>query len=72
MAIALAVARAGFTWGAGRLASRVADHPPALRRWGWSGLVSQAGLALGIAARIHGEFPGFGAAFAAMAVATVP
>ena len=44
---------------------------PTLRRWGWSGLVSQAGLALGIAARIQGEFPSFGAAFAAMAVATV-
>jgi hypothetical protein len=33
--------------------------------------VSQAGLALGIAARIQAEFPGFGVAFAAMAVATV-
>jgi Kef-type K+ transport system membrane component KefB len=71
MALALAVARAGFTVGVGRLASRVADDPEALRRWAWSGLVSQAGLALGIAARIQGEFPGFGTAFAAMAVATV-
>lgn len=71
VALALAVARAGCTWGAGRLASRLAEDPPALRRWGWSGLVSQAGLALGIAARIQGEFPAFGAAFAAMAVATV-
>jgi len=71
VALALAVARAGCTWGAGRLASRMAEDPPALRRWGWSGLVSQAGLALGIAAKIQGEFPTFGAAFAAMAVATV-
>ena len=71
MALALALARAGFTWGAGRLASRLAEDPPAARRWAWSGLVSQAGLALGVAARIQGEFPAFGAAFAAMAVATV-
>ncbi|HSP18295.1 MAG TPA: hypothetical protein VLQ79_02200, partial [Myxococcaceae bacterium] len=70
VALALAVARAGCTWGAGRLASRLAQDPPTLRRWGWSGLVSQAGLALGIAAKIQGEFPSFGAAFAAMAVAT--
>ena len=62
---------AGWTWITGRLASRLAEDPPALRRWGWSGLVSQAGLALGIAARIQGEFPSFGATFAAMAVATV-
>jgi len=71
LALALALARAGCTFGAGRLASRLADDPPALRRWGWSGLVSQAGLALGVAARIQGEFPAFGTAFAAMAVATV-
>ncbi len=71
LALALGLARAACTWGAGRLASRLADDPPGLRRWAWSGLVSQAGLALGIAARIQGEFPAFGAAFAAMAVATV-
>jgi Kef-type K+ transport system membrane component KefB len=71
MALALALARAALTWVAGRLSSRVADDPPELRRWAWSGLVSQAGLALGIAARIQAEFPGFGVAFAAMAVATV-
>jgi Kef-type K+ transport system membrane component KefB len=71
LALALAVARAAWTWGAGRLASRLAEDPPTLRRWGWSGLVSQAGLALGIAARIQGEFPSFGATFAALAIATV-
>ncbi|HTS79597.1 MAG TPA: cation:proton antiporter [Myxococcaceae bacterium] len=71
MALALTLARAGCTWGAGKLSSRLAEDPPALRRWAWSGLVSQAGLALGIAAKIQGEFPAFGAAFAGMAVATV-
>lgn len=71
VALVLGLTRAAGTWGAGRLSSRLADDPPPLRRWGWSGLVSQAGLALGIAAKIQGEFPSFGAAFAAMAVATV-
>ncbi|RPH70699.1 MAG: hypothetical protein EHM78_10460 [Myxococcaceae bacterium] len=49
----------------------MADDPPRLRRWGWTGLVSQAGLALGIAGKIQKEHPGYGAGFAAMAVATV-
>jgi Kef-type K+ transport system membrane component KefB len=70
-ALALAVSRAGFTFGVARLSSRLADDPPGLRRWGWAGLVSQAGLALGIAGKIQKEHPGYGAGFAAMAVATV-
>ncbi|HET9158616.1 MAG TPA: hypothetical protein VFN91_18215, partial [Myxococcaceae bacterium] len=70
-ALALAVSRAGFTFGVARLSSRMADDPPGLRRWGWAGLVSQAGLALGIAGKIQKEHPGYGAGFAAMAVATV-
>jgi len=71
IALVLALARAGCTWGAGQVSSRLAQDPPTLRRWGWAGLVSQAGLALGIAGKIHGEHPTFGSAFAAMAVATV-
>ena len=70
-ALALAVSRAAFTFGVARLSSRMADDPPGLRRWGWAGLVSQAGLALGIAGKIQKEHPGYGAGFAAMAVATV-
>jgi Kef-type K+ transport system membrane component KefB len=70
-ALALTLSRAGCTWFASRLSSRLADDPPALRRWGWAGLVSQAGLALGIAGKIQKEHPGYGAGFAAMAVATV-
>jgi Kef-type K+ transport system membrane component KefB len=71
VALALAGGRALVTIAAGRLSSRLAHDPPALQRWAWSGLVSQAGLALGIAARIQNQFPVFGTAFAALAVATV-
>jgi Kef-type K+ transport system membrane component KefB len=56
---------------AARVASRFAEDPPALRKWGWAGMVSQAGLALGIASNIQGEFPAFGAGLGALAVATV-
>lgn len=71
VALALGVGRALVTVGAGKVASHLARDPPALRTWAWSGLVSQAGLALGIAAKIQNQFPTFGDAFAAMAVATV-
>jgi len=70
-ALALTLSRAGCTWLTARVSSRLAEDPPTLRRWGWAGLVSQAGLALGIAGKIQKEHPGYGAGFAAMAVATV-
>jgi Kef-type K+ transport system membrane component KefB len=71
VALLLAGARALATWGAGAATGRLAGDPPALRRWGFAGLVSQAGLALGIASRVAGQFPTFGAGFAALAVAVV-
>jgi Kef-type K+ transport system membrane component KefB len=71
VALLLVVARGAATWGAGVVSARLADDPPALRRWGFAGLVSQAGLALGIANKVAVQFPGFGAGFAALAVAVV-
>jgi Kef-type K+ transport system membrane component KefB len=70
-ALVLALARTVVTWAGGRLASRLAGDPPALRTWGWSGLVSQAGLALGLSVIIAREFPGFGTQFRALAIAAV-
>jgi Kef-type K+ transport system membrane component KefB len=71
VALLLAGTRGLATWGAGSLSSRLAGDPPALRRWGFAGLIAQAGLALGIATRVSGQFPAFGAGFAALAVAVV-
>jgi Kef-type K+ transport system membrane component KefB len=71
VALLLAAARAAATWGAGAVSARLAGDPPVLRRWGFAGLISQAGLALGIATRVAGQFPTFGAGFAALAVAVV-
>jgi hypothetical protein len=53
------------------LSGKLAGDPPELRRWAWAGLVSQAGLALGIAAKMQNQFPSFGAQFGALAVAAV-
>ncbi len=71
IAVALAASRALVTWGAGRVASHIANDPPIVRRFGSAGLVSQAGLALGIAGVLARSFPAFGEGFRALAIATV-
>jgi Kef-type K+ transport system membrane component KefB len=71
VALALAGARALTTYLAARLGSRLANDPPVLRKWAWSGLVSQAGLTLGLSVVIAREFPSFGTPFRALAIATV-
>ena len=71
VALVLCGARALVTWITARVASRIANDPPVVRRWGWSGLVSQAGLALGISSVVERAFPRFGTGFRALAIATV-
>jgi Kef-type K+ transport system membrane component KefB len=64
-------ARATLTWTASRLSTNAANDVPTLKKWGWSSLVSQAGLALGIAVVIERQFPQFGVGFRSLAVASV-
>lgn len=71
VALILAGARASVTWVASRVASSVARDPPTLRIWAWSGLVSQAGLTIGLSLVIAREFPAIGAEFRSLAIATV-
>jgi Kef-type K+ transport system membrane component KefB len=71
VAVALAAARALLTWISGRFASNLAGDPPTVKKWGWAGLVSQAGLALGLAGTVARTFPSFGDGFRALAIATV-
>ena len=71
VALLLASARGVLTYGAARVSSRLADDVIAVRRWGAAGLISQAGLALGLATAVARAFPSFGGGFAALAVATV-
>jgi hypothetical protein len=56
---------------AARVASQVSGDPPILQRWAWSGLVSQAGLTLGLSVIVAREFPSIGTPFRALAIATV-
>jgi Kef-type K+ transport system membrane component KefB len=60
-----------ITWAGHRASTRIAKDVPQLRKWGWAGLVSQAGVALGIAAAIERANPRFGAPFKALAIATI-
>jgi Kef-type K+ transport system membrane component KefB len=71
VALVLAGSRFVITWVGSQLASHLAKDPPTIRRWGWSGLVSQAGLALGLSLLVAREFPGLGTGFRALAIATV-
>ncbi|HEY1954621.1 MAG TPA: cation:proton antiporter [Polyangiaceae bacterium] len=70
-ALVLFLGRLTVTYAANAASTRLAKDPPELRRWGWAGLVSQAGVALGIASSIERANPRFGTAFKALAVATI-
>jgi Kef-type K+ transport system membrane component KefB len=71
VALILASARGILTFVAARISSRLASDLPQIRRWGWSGLISQAGLALGLAGVVARSFPSFGNGFGSLAIATV-
>jgi Kef-type K+ transport system membrane component KefB len=71
VALALGTTRAVITVIANRVGANVAGDPPVLRTWGWSGLVSQAGLTLGLVVLAEKAFPAFGADFRALGVAAV-
>ncbi len=71
VAVGLCGSRALFTVIAGQISSRISADPPILKRWGWSSLVSQAGLALGLSVVIAKAFPGFGDGFRNLAIAAV-
>jgi len=54
LVLLIALARMGAIWGATTLAGRLAEAETAVVRYGWTGLVSQAGVALGLAAIVAG------------------
>jgi Kef-type K+ transport system membrane component KefB len=72
IALALCGMRVVFTFLAARLSSRLANDPPVVRKWGWSSLVSQAGLALGLGVVVKNSFPGpVGEGFGSLVIAAV-
>ncbi|WP_437932958.1 cation:proton antiporter [Sorangium sp. So ce341] len=71
VALLFGASRAFVTWVASRIGNRLADDPPVLRKWAWCGLVSQAGLTLGISLTIERAFPSLGAGFRALVIGCV-
>jgi Kef-type K+ transport system membrane component KefB len=71
LALALAALRAVVTYGFGRAASAIAKDEPVVKRWGWAGLVSQAGLGFALSALVAKEYPSFGDSFNALAIAVI-
>jgi Kef-type K+ transport system membrane component KefB len=71
MALLLAAARALTTAGAATAASALSGESQAVRRWGWTPLISQAGVALGIAIAVETAFPAVGMGFRSLAIAVV-
>jgi Kef-type K+ transport system membrane component KefB len=71
VALYLCAVRAFVTWGVHRMGSRIANDEPIVKKWGWSPLVSQAGLTIGMSVLVARAFPSFGEGFRSLAIATV-
>jgi len=71
IAVFLCGTRVAVIWVAHRVSSKLAEDEPIVRRWGWSPLVSQAGLTLGLSVVVERAFPAFGAGFRSLVIAAV-
>jgi Kef-type K+ transport system membrane component KefB len=71
VALFLGGARMLSVWVAHRISSRLSEDEPIVRRWGWSSLVSQAGLTIGMSVVVEKAFPTFGSGFRSLAIANV-
>jgi Kef-type K+ transport system membrane component KefB len=70
-ALLLTGARAAVTVGVARLSATIAKDDPAIKTYSWGPLISQAGVAIGIASVIANKFPTFGQGFRDVAIACV-
>jgi Kef-type K+ transport system membrane component KefB len=71
IALSLCFARFVVTWIAHRMGAALARDTPLVKNWGWSSLVSQAGLTLGLSAVLAHTFPAIGEGLRSLVVATV-
>jgi Kef-type K+ transport system membrane component KefB len=71
IALALCAGRGFFTFVASQISARLANDVPVVRKWGWSSMVSQAGLALGLGVVVKNSFPTVGDGFGALVIAAV-
>jgi len=69
--LVVALVRVGALYGANRWGAGLGGAEPVVRRYGWLGLVPQAGVALGLAAVVANEFPGLGTEVQALTVGII-
>lgn len=60
VAVPVVLARALGIWGGARLGARWSNAEPAVRDHAWKGLISQAGVAIGLATIVADNLPGIG------------
>ncbi len=71
IALALVLARVGLTWLGARVGARLGRAGPVVSRNAWLGLLSQAGVTLGLSLLVQRQFPGWGDDFAAITGAAI-
>jgi len=70
-ALAICVLRVGLTRAGGRIGARLSESLRGPREYAWYGLISQAGVTLGLAVIVAREFPGPGEKLQALALAII-
>ncbi|MEZ4640025.1 MAG: cation:proton antiporter [Caldilineaceae bacterium] len=71
VAVALFLARSGGVFAGSIIGGRGAGESGTFTRYAWLGLITQAGIALGLAREVATEFPSLGAAFATLVISVV-
>ncbi len=70
-ALVIVLVRGGLTWAGATVGARVTDSPAPVVRLGWMGLISQAGVTLGLSLLVAREFPTWGTQFVAITTAVI-
>ncbi len=71
IAVALAVGRMGLTWIACQVGHRLSNDAPVVRKYGYTGFISQAGVTLGLAAIAREELGDVGVGIATLLIAVI-
>lgn len=71
MALVIVAARAGLTWLGARAGARIAGASTLVTRFSWMGLISQAGVTLGLSLLVARELEEVGDAFVAVTTAVI-
>ncbi|HWN17297.1 MAG TPA: cation:proton antiporter [Gemmatimonadales bacterium] len=71
LVVVVALARMGAIFGSSRTAARIARAEPVVQQYGWTGLVSQAGVALSLSVIVADRLPLVGLAMQTLAVGII-